>query len=256
MPNASASLAAHPLQDPCAVLVLDQGTPDHQSRSRQLLGEGGWHKSSRLQSKFWHGDQEKKKKLGSYKVIGTREKSTFVNIYMKLLKLDQGTRPCSPILSTRMDSSSAGSQANGLHLVCHLKSFSQEIPRDRTQALLHVIDHCTTALLPNDGSTPTSQSPGKLGGQPQASGKGLTSVKTSRAAPPHWPDCRARRSAPSSTMPPRAQLITWTPRRHRAKVASFSRPGEERGRKDGNVQLPLDFPPLCRVVFRVQFYGL
>lgn len=56
------------------------------------------------------------------------------------------------------------------------------------------------------------------------SGTHLTCVKTSRAAPPHCPDCSARSSAPSSTMPPRAQFTTCTPRRHLAKVLSFSSP--------------------------------
>lgn len=54
----------------------------------------------------------------------------------------------------------------------------------------------------------------------------LTCVKTSRAAPPHCPDCSARSSAPSSTMPPRAQFTTCTPRRHLAKVLSFRSPAE------------------------------
>lgn len=54
----------------------------------------------------------------------------------------------------------------------------------------------------------------------------LTCVKTSRAAPPHCPDCSARSNAPSSTMPPRAQFTTCTPRRHLAKVLSFRSPAE------------------------------
>lgn len=54
----------------------------------------------------------------------------------------------------------------------------------------------------------------------------LTCVKTSRAAPPHCPERSARSSAPSSTMPPRAQFTTCTPRRHLAKVLSFRSPAQ------------------------------
>ena len=53
---------------------------------------------------------------------------------------------------------------------------------------------------------------------------GGSCVKTSSAAPPHWPLCRALSNASSSMIPPRATLITLTPFLHLANTASFKRP--------------------------------
>lgn len=50
---------------------------------------------------------------------------------------------------------------------------------------------------------------------------GGSSTKTSKAAPPQWPDFNEFKSASSLTMPPRATLTMYTPFLHFAKVVEL-----------------------------------
>lgn len=58
-----------------------------------------------------------------------------------------------------------------------------------------------------------------------------TSVYTSNPAPPHCPELRASSRATSSMIPPRAQFITFTPRRHSPNTRALMRSNNKNRKK-------------------------